>query len=233
MKFTYSDELLVDHPQIVGGIIQANYLHNRPTPSGLQDHFLAEQERVRAGIQGALSEIPSLAAWRQAFRRFGANPTKYRSAPEALLRRLTKKGDLPSINTLVDIGNLVSIRYALPVAVFDCRAVQSAVTVHPAVGTEHYRELGETEIIHPPAGEVIFSDETGLVIARRWCWRQSAESAAREDSTDVLIAVEAQHDDGRQDVERAVQDLVTMLTNYCGGQMRHTILDGEHPAFGG
>ena len=39
-----------------------------------------------------------------------------RSAAEALLRRLTKQGSIPSINTLVDIGNLVSIRYALPVA---------------------------------------------------------------------------------------------------------------------
>ncbi len=66
-----------------------------------------------------LSQIPSLVAWRAVFRSFGVDPTQYRSAAEALLRRLTKKGDIPSINLLVDLGNLVSIRYALPVAVFD------------------------------------------------------------------------------------------------------------------
>ena len=69
-----------------------------------------------------LSQIPSLAAWRSVFRGFGLDPTQYRGAAEALLRRLTKKGEIPSVNTLVDIGNLVSIRYALPVALFDLRA---------------------------------------------------------------------------------------------------------------
>jgi DNA/RNA-binding domain of Phe-tRNA-synthetase-like protein len=46
------------------------------------------------------------------FTRFGAKPTQYRCAAEALLRRLAKHGDISPINTLVDIGNLVSIRYA-------------------------------------------------------------------------------------------------------------------------
>ena len=68
-----------------------------------------------------LSELPTLAAWRRAFRAFGVDPTAYRSAAEALLRRLTKQGSIPSINALVDIGNLVAIRYGLPVAMFDQR----------------------------------------------------------------------------------------------------------------
>ncbi len=64
------------------------------------------RNRRGARCRRSLSELPTLSAWRQAFRRFGANPTKHRSAAEALLRRL-QKGDIPGINTLVDIGNLV------------------------------------------------------------------------------------------------------------------------------
>src|SRR5205823_5888592 len=67
----------------------------------------------------AMADIPSIAAWRRAFTAFGARPTQYRNAAEALLRRLAKHGDIPAVSTLVDIGNLVSIRYALPVAVMD------------------------------------------------------------------------------------------------------------------
>jgi DNA/RNA-binding domain of Phe-tRNA-synthetase-like protein len=126
-----------------------------------------------------LSQIPALAAWRSAFRGFDVDPTQYRSASESLLRRLPKKGDIPSINLLVDLGNLVSIRYALPVAVFDTRALQGAVSVHFANGSERYTTLGQSEVDHPEPGEVVFSDETGLVIARRWCWRQSDQSAAQ------------------------------------------------------
>ena len=64
-----------------------------------------------------LASVPSIAAWRRAFSQFGAKPTQHRNAAEALLRRLDKQGEIPSISTLVDIGNLISIRYAIPVAI--------------------------------------------------------------------------------------------------------------------
>ncbi len=163
-----------------------------------------------------LSQIESLAAWRSVFRSFGVDPTQIRSAGEALLRRLTKQGDIPSINTLVDLGNLVSIRYALPVAMFDLRAATGAITVRFADGSENFTNLGQTEIAHPDPGEVIFADEANLVFARRWCWRQSDQSASREDTTDLLVTVEAQHESGRKDVEAAVRDLTELLQQFAG-----------------
>jgi len=158
------------------------------------------------------------------------DPTQYRSAAEALLRRLTKKGDIPSINLLVDLGNLVSIRYALPVAVFDTRALQGTVTVHFAAGTERYTTLGQAEVEHPEPGEVVFSDETGLVIARRWCWRQSEQSAAQPETTDAIITVEAHHAGGRRDIEAALNDLLELLIKYTGGTFISAILDTKNPA---
>src|SRR6202011_6022905 len=123
--------------------------------------FQAEQQIVKQRIGNTpLSQIEALAAWRSTFRAFDVDPTQYRSAAEALLRRLTKKGDIPSINTLVDIGNLVSIRYALPVAVFDTRSIQGTLTVHFAAGSERYTTLGESEVAHPETGEVVFSDRS-------------------------------------------------------------------------
>jgi DNA/RNA-binding domain of Phe-tRNA-synthetase-like protein len=174
-----------------------------------------------------LSELPSIAAWRRAFSQFGVKPTQYRSACEALLRRLTKQGDIPSINTLVDIGNLVSIRYALPVAVFDTQAVQGSVTVRFADSSERFTELGGDEIIHPEPGEVIFSDQAKMVMARRWCWRQSAESAAQSTTTNAIITVEAQHEGGRQAVEQAGADLLSLLREFAGGAFSMTVLDKD------
>jgi DNA/RNA-binding domain of Phe-tRNA-synthetase-like protein len=180
-----------------------------------------------------LSEIESLAAWRGAFRAFGVEPTQYRSAAEALLRRLTKKGDIPSINLLVDLGNLVSIRYALPVAVFDTQALHGAVSVHFTDGSESFTPLGEAAAEHPEAGEVVFSDERKRVIARRWCWRQSDDSAARESTTDAIITVEAQHPNGRADVEAAVRDLLALLGEHTAGEFTTGILGAERAAISG
>jgi DNA/RNA-binding domain of Phe-tRNA-synthetase-like protein len=173
----------------------------------------------------SLSQIASLAAWRGVMRGFGVDPTQYRTAAEALLRRLTKKGDIPSINMLVDLGNMISIRYALPVAIFDTRALQGAVSVHFADGSERYTALGQSEVDHPEAGEVIFSDESGLVIARRWCWRQGEHSAAQFDTTNVIITVEAHHKGAQEDITAALQDLYELLTRYTEGQFKVGILD--------
>jgi DNA/RNA-binding domain of Phe-tRNA-synthetase-like protein len=158
-----------------------------------------------------LSELPSLAAWRRAFRQFGVDPTAYRSAAEALLRRLTKHGAIPSIHTLVDLGNLVSIRYALPVAVMDQRALQGGTTVRFADGTQRFSDLGSGQVEAPAEGEVIFVDEAGLVSARRWCWRQSAESASGDGTTEVLVTVEGHHDGASADIAAALDDLEALL----------------------
>ncbi len=193
-------------------------LENGPTPSALRQAFLEEQQHALARIGStALSELETLAGWRAAFRLFNVDPTQYRSAAESLLRRLTKKGDIPSINTIVDACNLVSIRYALPVAAFDLRQVQGTIRVHFASGGEQFRPLGGDAAEHPEPGEVIFSDETGLVVARRWCWRQSQESAAREDTRSALFTIEAQHSTGMAAVTRAMQDLQGLLSTYAGG----------------
>src|SRR6266581_4729823 len=227
----YDAEILTRYPTVVGGVILARCMTNGPAPEELQAAFLDEQQATLQHVGDTpLSQITSLAAWRAVFRSFGVEPTQYRSSAEALLRRLTKKGDIPSINLLVDLGNLVSIRYALPVAVFDTRTLQGTVTVHFADGTERYTTLGQSEVDHPEPGEVVFTDETGLVIARRWCWRQSEQSAAQFDTTNALITVEAHHTTGHRDVQAAMNDLLELLTKYAGGTFAPAILDAEHPA---
>src|SRR5437899_10253922 len=129
--FQYHSDILARYPHVVGGAILAQGMTNAPTPDSLQAAFQSEQQATLQRIGDTpLSQIQSLAAWRSAFRGFDVDPTQYRSAAEALLRRLTKKGDIPSINLLVDLANLVSIRYALPVAVFDTHALQGTFPVH-------------------------------------------------------------------------------------------------------
>jgi DNA/RNA-binding domain of Phe-tRNA-synthetase-like protein len=143
---------------------------------------------------------------------------------------LTKKGDIPSINALVDIGNLVSIRYGLPVAIFDTRQISGAITVHYSLGSERYMELGSEEIMHPDVGEVIFSEETQMVVARRWCWRQSATSAANQDTSEAIVTVEAHHDEASADIENALADLLSLLNDHAGGSFKAAILNASNPA---
>lgn len=234
-RFAYDPAIMARFPTVVGGAIHARGVTNGPTSSALAAAFADEQAAAIARIGATpLSEIPSLAAWRRAFRAFGVDPTGYRSAAESLLRRLTKQGSIPSINGLVDLGNLVSIRYGLPVAVFDQGTATGGTTVRFATGSEAFHDLGTGNVEHPEAGEVVFLDEAGQVSARRWCWRQSTTSAAGPATTDILVTVEGHHDGAASDIAAALLDLETLLRTHARPAMLVTgTVDAAHPTFGG
>ena len=224
IPFQYDPEILKRFPRLAGGAILGSGLKNGPSPEALRQAYLHEQRQTLERIGSTpLSEIEALAGWRAAFRLFGVDPTQYRNAAEALLRRLTKKGDIPSINAVVDSCNLVSIRYALPAAGFDRRALRGPVTVRFAKGDELFTPLRQASAEQPEPGEVIFTDEAGLVVARRWCWRQSEESAAGEHTQEALFTVEAQHAGGKVVVERALNDLRELLAEYVGGEYESVV----------
>ncbi len=230
--FQYAPDILEQFPAIRGGIAYVRGLSNGPSPDALKAAYTAEQEAVLARIGDTpLSEVESLQAWRRVFSAFGVPPTKYRNAAEALLRRLTKSGDIPSLNLLVDIGNLLSIRYALPVAFVDRRHITGTLTVQFADGDERFTDLGGSDVTHPEPGEVIFADEDDLIFARRWCWRQSDHSASRPDTTEALVTIEGVHDEAEADVRAALDDLRALLAQHVPDAEFHAdVLGPDNPA---
>lgn len=213
--FRYADDVMSTFPGTRGGAIFASGLDNTVSSQSLSQRFRTQQEETRQEIgELPLAEIPSLSAWRTTFSGFGVKPTQYRNAAEALLRRLTKQGDIPSINPLVDMANMVSIRWRLPVAVFDQSSVTGTTWVRFADGQERFTDLGNDLSTSPEPGEVVFVDDAGLVSARRWCWRQSDHSAARPTTVRALITVEGQHAEAEADVASATQDLLGLLAEY-------------------
>lgn len=229
--FAYDDAVADRYPTIRAGVVHATGLANGPSPPGLLDRYRDEQtsasERLR---ETTLADLPQIAAWRRAFTRFGAKPTQHRNAAEALLRRLAKRGDIPTINALVDVGNLVSVRYAMPVAVFDRANGAGSMTVRFASGDERFMDLGSSEGVHPDPGEVVFVDDDDVVHARRWCWRQSAQSATGPSTAEALIVVEGHHDTAGRDAGSALSDLTSLLAAYQPqAQFRSYLLSPANP----
>lgn len=213
--FGYAPAIIERYPTIRAGVIHATGLSNGPSPDAFLGEYAVEQRTAAERLDRvAIADLASIAAWRRVFSSFGAKPTQYRNAAEALLRRLGKQGGIGSVNQLVDIGNLVSIRHALPIAVCDQTHVVGGTVVRFATGTENFSDLGSSEGAHPFPGEVIFADDADVVSARRWCWRQSAQSATRPSTTEAVIVVEGHHADAAEDVASALGDLASLLTTY-------------------
>ena len=221
-RFAYDPAIMDAFPALHGAAVVVGGVVNSVAKPALGDQYREEQARVAERLEHTpIADLPSIRAWRRAFSSLGVKPTQYRVAAEALLRRLGKAGDIPSINPLVDIGNLVSIRYALPVAVFDQRAVTGTTTVRHARGDERFTDLGSDVITNPGAGEVVFVDEADLVSARRWCWRQSAQSATSAETTDVLITIEGLDVHASTEVASACEDLIALIHEHVA----HDVLE--------
>ena len=67
---------------------------------------------------------PAIAATREAYKRCGKDPSRYRPSSEALRRRLMRGLELYRIDTLVDLINLVSLRTGYSIGGFDAGKIQ-------------------------------------------------------------------------------------------------------------
>ena len=86
-----------------------------PGPSDAATEQLLQQAEASARQSLAdrpVEELPHVAAWREAYRGFGAKPQRTRNSLEALLRRV--ETGLPRVNRLTDVYNAVSVLHQVP-----------------------------------------------------------------------------------------------------------------------
>ena len=72
----------------------------------------------------SIKQMPPIHATREAYKKFGKAPSRYRPAAEALLRRIVKGEELYKINTLADLVNLASIYTGYSIGGFDLDKIQ-------------------------------------------------------------------------------------------------------------
>jgi DNA/RNA-binding domain of Phe-tRNA-synthetase-like protein len=224
--FQHASEIWRDFPELVPGVLFADGISESATVAPQVERFSQiAAERLATGTE---SELPEIQAWRRAFSRMGLKPTQYRCASESLLRRFRKEGSLPSIHPLIDLCNAISLAYAVPIAVIDVSQVAEGIEVRYASGNEQYLAFsGEWE--QPDEGEVIFADAAGKAHARRWTNRQSALSAVRDTTSNVLIVAEAMHAGASDDIERLLGTVADILGEVWGITPVRTILTPETP----
>ena len=79
---------------------------------------LGEEFKNKLTIE-TLKEISGIAATRRIYRICGKDPSRYRPAAEALIRRILQGKTLYQIDTLVDLINLASMKYGYSLGGFD------------------------------------------------------------------------------------------------------------------
>ena len=162
-----------------------------PSDQGSDALLQAAEAAAREGLGGGPAEqFPHVAAWREAYRAFGAKPKRTRNSLEALLRRAAS--GLPRVNRLTDLYNAVSVLHQIPVGGEDLTRYAGAPRLKRADGDEPFDTTadGVAVIEHPDPGEVVWCDDAG-VTCRRWNWRQARRTQLREDTTTALFILDA------------------------------------------
>jgi DNA/RNA-binding domain of Phe-tRNA-synthetase-like protein len=171
----------------------------------------AETSAGEALTASPVDQLPEIAAWRDAYRAFGAKPQRTRNSVEALLRRA--ESGLPRINRLTDVYNAVSVRHRIPIGGEDLTRYAGPPRLVRAIGDEPFDTVaGGVDVVeHPEPGEVVWRDDAG-VTCRRWNWRQARRTALRDDTTTALFILDALAPLTDADLQAAADDLCGHLT---------------------
>jgi len=180
--------------------------------------FLGEAEAAaRAALRDqSLDQVPHVAAWREAYRAFGAKPSRTRSSLEALLRRA--ENGLPRVNRLTDIYNAVSVLHQIPLGGEDLARYDGPPRLVRATGAEPFdtAAAGVAVTEYPDPGEVVWCDDAG-VTCRRWNWRQARRTQLREDTTAALFILDALGPVSDDALTAAADDLAARLARLGPG----------------
>ena len=162
MNVIVSREIETVCPAFVGACVEAEVL-NTPYQAELWKEIEALGERYRAELTTeSLKELPSIAARRSVYRACGKDPSRYRPASEALIRRMLQGKELYQRDTLVDLINLASIAFGYSIGGFDAdKFVGDTLTLGVGREGEPYEGIGRGMInIH---GLPVYRDAEGGV----------------------------------------------------------------------
>jgi DNA/RNA-binding domain of Phe-tRNA-synthetase-like protein len=135
---------------------------------------------------------------------------------------------LPSINALVDIGNVVSLRHLIPVGGHAIDVLTADIALRLATGQEDFVPFGSDTMEHPLPGEVVFV-EGNIVLTRRWTWRQANHTLTLPKTQAIEINVDGLPPVSTQEIEQACSEVVELVGRFCGGKMRYEVMSETNP----
>ncbi len=227
MKFFIEESLFTEFSPVIG-VIVARGIDNTGSSGEIGALLRAEEERAQEkfSAEGSIGAHPFISVWRKIYKKMGAD--SYRCSSEALTRRAVKGDKIPSINKLVDLYNLVSLKHTIPIGGENTDAMVGDLVLGEAKGDEPFVRIGSEENDPPLVGEVVYKDDVG-VICRRWNWREADRTKLTAETKNAIIVVDGVANIGREAVAAATEELEALIGQYCGGSVHSAVLDKESP----
>lgn len=210
MNITVSQEIENVCPGFVGAAVEA-WVTNSPYSGALWQEINALGEKYRAELTTeSLKQLSGIEATRRVYRTCGKDPSRYRPASEALIRRMLQGKALYQIDTLVDLINLASIAYGYSIGGFDAdKFVGDTLTLGIGREGEPYEGIGRGML--NIAGLPVYRDAQGGVGTPT---SDNERTKIDINTTHLLVLINGY--DGREDQVRAnAEYILSLLRKYC------------------
>lgn len=210
MKIIVSDEIETVCPTFEGACVEAQ-VENTPYCQELWDEIDALGEKYKQTLTTeSLKEMSGIAATRRVYRACGKDPSRYRPASEALIRRMLQGKKLYQIDTLVDLVNLASIAYGYSIGGFDADKFEGeTLTLGVGKAGEPYEGIGRGMI--NIEGLPVYRDEKGGVGTPT----SDNERTKMELKTTHLVVLINGYDGNEQRVRENAVFIQELLRKYC------------------
>lgn len=227
MRVSIESSLATRYPEYRMYTVVATGINNQGADEALGALLSAAQEAIRNRPDLAeLKTNPRVVAWETAFREFGANPAVNKPSLEALLQRVLSGNEIPFINKVVAISNLVSLKHLVPSGGDDLAKIDGDFGLRYSSGLEQFLPINSKDEEHPEPGEVIYADDQ-KVLCRCWIWRQSEHSKITERSRIVAVNVDVMPPATAEEGKAAAEEIAKLIETYCGGATRIICIGGD------
>ncbi|PIK21384.1 B3/B4 domain-containing protein [Prevotella intermedia] len=210
MEIIVSNEIETVCPNFVGACVKAR-VKNSQYSQPLWDEINTLETKFKAELTTeTLKDISGIAATRRVYRACGKDPSRYRPASEALIRRVLQGKALYQIDTLVDLINLASMAFGYSIGGFDAdKFVGNTLTLGIGKEGEPYEGIGRGMInIH---GLPVYRDEIGGVGTPT---SDHERTKITIDTTHLLVLING-YDGNEASVKQNAEFIQQLLQKYC------------------
>ncbi len=208
-------------PQLVLGLVDAEGVQVRANEPALRTMLEELGERLRFEYAGKVAaDRPEIAATRRAYRMLGDDPTRYRPANEALLRRVLARRAFPEINSIVDINNYVSLESGFALGCYDLTQISGDATVRVGAEGEEYTPIGKPAV--EASNRLVLADQQGIFGSPTADSQRTMVTLATEQVLFVVFAFEVP----AERMERAIERSSMLLSRFCQATIRERALVG-------
>lgn len=198
-------------PDALFGLVSAQHVQIQTHDPVLWTMLQELGERLRNAHAGkGAAERPEIAATRRAYRTLGDDPSHYRPANEALLRRVLGQRPFPQINTIVDINNYVSLASGFALGCYDLASVVGPVVVRRGAAGEQYVPIGKPAV--NAVNRLVLVDDQGIFGSPTADSQRTMVTAGARDVLFVIFGFGAV----AEAVSQAVNQSAALLEQFCG-----------------